>query len=441
MKLLTACLLVGGLFLSLPSAAQAPAAGVAPAGLPQSKDLFDAIHVVVGPSARSLDPIAVSPGRCPPKSEACAEIDGILEKDFLVSGYFKVLERKSFLANPATETLAVTSWDAWTNVGAKYLVKTEVKAGARGLDIEFRLMDVAGRKVVPVKGQTATGVAKNGVRRATHEFVNGVIEVVTGKRGIFGSEIIVSQKLGTWERVIVGLEMDGSGRRHVIANGSANMFPRFAPGGDILYTSFLPETPQLYVGTRRITNDDRQYRGAEFSPDGKVIVASVDMDGQSDLVLIDPQTGVEKKRLTDTEWDEVSATWSRNGATIAFVSSRSGHPQIYLMSPDGTNERRLTMVGQYNSSPRFGPDNILAFAGMDGYTSDIFTIDTSGAMNRLTQDQGRNKDPAWSRDGRYLVFVSDRTGGWRVWIMTEDGRYQFPITEGAGWYSTPDWGR
>jgi TolB protein len=219
------------------------------------------------------------------------------------------------------------------------------------------------------------------------------------------------------------------------------MFPRWAPGGDVLYTSFLPETPQLYVGGRRITNDERQYRGAEFSPDGKVIVASVDMEGQSDLVLIDPQTGEQKKRLTETEWDEVSATWSRNGATIAFVSNKSGHPQIYLMNPDGSNERRLTMVGQYNTSPRFGPGNVLAFAGMDGYTSDIFTIDTSGSMNRLTQDQGKNKDPAWSQDGRYLVFLSDRNGGWRVWIMTEDGRYQFPITEGAGWYSTPDWGR
>jgi TolB protein len=298
---------------------------------------------------------------------------------------------------------------------------------------------VGDRKAIPVKGSVAKNVAAKGVRRAVHTFVNGVIEAITGKPGIFGSQILFSLKLPGFQRTILAMDMDGSGRRTVVDNGSANMFPRWAPGGSVLYTSFLSGLPQVYVDDRRITHDEREYRGAAFSPDGSRIVASVDMDGQSDLVLLDPRTGEITKRLTETEWDEVSPSWSPDGRRIAFCSNKTGRPQIYLVNADGTGERRLTMRGSYNTSPRFGPTGLVVFAGMDDFVSDLFTVDMSGNINRLTQQQGSNKDPTWSPDGRWLVFLSDRAGPWRAFLMTEDGRYQFPITSKGEPLGTPDW--
>ena len=44
-----------------PGPAGVPAPSVEPSRGPDSKDLFESIHVIVGPSARALDPIAVSP--------------------------------------------------------------------------------------------------------------------------------------------------------------------------------------------------------------------------------------------------------------------------------------------------------------------------------------------------------------------------------------------
>lgn len=403
-----------------------------------SKDLFDSIHVVVGPSGRALDPIALVPAKG--DKAACAEIDSVLERDLTISGYFKVLDQSSFIANLNTETLENTSWADWFNVGAKYVIKATAAASSDGVALEFRLFDISEKRTIRVKGQSAR-VASGEVRRATHRFVNGVIEAVTGKPGLFGSEIVMSIKTGPWVRDIISMEMDGSGRRTLVSNGSSNMFPRWGPGGSLLYTSFLPGIPSLFIGGRRLTNDTREYRGADFSPDGHTIAASVDMGGQSDLVLVDPKNGAILRRLTETEWDEVSPSWSPDGKMIAFVSNRTGNPQIYVMSAGGGEARRLTMAGAYNTSPRFGPHGLVVFAGMDGYTSDIFTVDLEGNISRLTQDQGSNKDPAWSPDGRYIVFLSNRSGGWKVYIMTQDGRYQFPITETAGGYATPDWGR
>lgn len=419
---------------------------------PSSKDLFEGIHVVVGPSARALEPIAVMEPRCPVDAggrteggrgkpiDACATLDRTITRDLTLSGYFKVLDRASFLAHPAAETLVATSWPDWANVGAKYLVKCAVTPGKSGLGIECRLFHVPERKAIPVKGQSHVGVTGDGVRAAAHAFANGVIEAITGAPGIFGSRIVVSVKTGAWERAIVAMEMDGSGRRTVVSNGSSNMFPRFAPGGGVLHTSFLPGFPQLYVDGKRLTHDEREYRGAAFSPDGGRLCASVDMGGQSDLVLLDPKTGALVKNLTNSPWDEVTPSWSPDGSSIAFVSNRAGNPQVHVIGADGAGERRVTMAGAYNTSPRFGPNGRIVFAGMDEFRSDLFVVDLQGNITRLTQDQGNNKDPSWSPDGRYIAFLSSRDGGWKVWIMTEDGRYQFPITEAAAAYATPDWG-
>lgn len=435
--------LIIAVLVILPTSAlgqSAPPDPVKPSIGPSSEDLFESIHVVVGPSGRELEAIAIHQPYCPKGRKECRAIDQTVGRDLNLSGYFKVLDRTSFLAHPARETMVSTHWPDWANIGARYLIKSEISPAGKGLDIEFRLFNVVKKAAVPVKGQSHKGVKTSGVRKAAHDFVNGVIEAVTGKRGIFGSRIVLSVKTAAWERAIISMGMDGSGRRTLVSNGQSNMFPRWAPGGGVLYTSFLPGHPSLYRDKKRITKDNKEYRGAAFSPGGGSIAASVNIGGQSDLVILAPGTGELVRNLTHSSWDEVQPTWSPSGTLIAFTSSRAGNPQIHVIGADGSGERRLTMAGAYNTSPRFGPHGRIVFSGMDGFVNDIFVVDLDGNITRLTQNQGGNKDPSWSPDGRHVVFLSKRTGKWKVWIMTEDGRYQFPITTEAGAYATPDWG-
>lgn len=416
-----------------------PASAQEEPAVPGVNGLFDSIHVVVGPSKSELQSIAVSAVGCPESGDACAKAGRTLGRDFELSGFFKVLDPASFLADPVKESLVATSWPDWMNVGASWLVKYSISGSGASLGVEFRLYDVNQKAGRPVSAQSFPGVGPSGIRSAAHKFVNAVILEITGKPGIFGSRIAVSHKTGLTSRDIIAMEMDGSGRETLVSNGSANMFAKWVRGGRLLYTSFESGVPQIYLGSERLTHDEYQYRSAEMSPDGSVIVASVDMGEQSDLVLLNPKTGEITRRLTETEWDEVSPTWSNGGNLLAYVSSKGGNPQIYIMNADGTGERRLTMAGNYNTQPKFGPGNKVVFSGMDGFLSDLFFVDMEGNIARLTQGQGNNKDGSWSPDGRYLVFLSDRTGGWKVWIMTADGRWQFPISSDEGWFGTPDW--
>ena len=428
----------------MPGPAAVPAVpGALPPGaipLPQRFHVDDSgMRVVIGPIGKALDPVAIPDALCTAgRREACDLVVEVLRNDLRLSGYFKILPPASYVADMSAETLDRTRWPDWGNVGATYLIKVEVR-GTGPYDLSFRLYEVVRKAVVTLEKQDRRGVSQRGLRRAVHDYCNYVVEHTSGTRGVFGTRILYAARSSLRSKGIGVVDMDGHAPHGIIGDGSVNMLPSWAPGGGVLYTSFRSGIPQLYLGKKRLTQDERQYRGARFAPGGDVIAASVDMGGQSDIWLLSPE-GEPIQNLTNHWGDDVSPDWSPGGGQIVFVSNRSGNPQIFVMNRDGSGQRRLTMAGSYNTDPDWGPGGLIAFAGADGGRSDIFTVDLGGGISRLTQEQGNNRDPSWAPNGRYIAFVSDREGGNHLWIMTADGRYQFRIGRQAS-CSTPVWSR
>ncbi len=416
-----------------------PAATFAQTDDKGSDGLFDddgLPRVVVAPSVRKRDRIALPGVRCKGTSSVCDAIDAQLARNLELSTFFEILDRKTFVANMDRETLVDTEWPDWFNVGARYLVKGRL-TGSGPYTLELRFYNIIDKQAVRVKGQTHRGIAAKAVHGAVNEFINGIIEALTGHPGPFGTHIVYAVKTSASTRGIAVMEMDGSNKRGIAGGDSINLFPKFA-GGGVLYTSFKPGHPQLYVGTKRLTHDSYHYRGAAYGPGGQ-LAASLSMGSGSDIYLLSGD-GKVLRALTRGGMN-VSPTWSPDGGQIAFVSDRAGGPQVYVMSSGGGGARRITMAGAYNSTPHWGKNGLIAFAGMTSTGSDIFSVDTSGNIERITQDQGTNTDPCWSPDGRYIAFVSMRRGhGKRIWIASADGRWQFPVSKRSGGYSTPRWG-
>jgi TolB protein len=97
-------------------------------------------------------------------------------------------------------------------------------------------------------------------------------------------------------------------------------------------------------------------------------------------------------------------------------------------------------MGSHNTDPDWSPTgDRIAFVGRDSNNYDLFTVTPDGRdMKRLTQGEGSNEDPTWSPDGRYIAFSSSRAGGRQIWMTTADGRHQVQVTTSGKW-SNIDW--
>jgi Tol biopolymer transport system component len=58
---------------------------------------------------------------------------------------------------------------------------------------------------------------------------------------------------------------------------------------------------------------------------------------------------------------------------------------------------------------------------------------------RLTTAKSLDRTPAWSPDGAYIAFVSNRSGSDQVWLMNADGSNQHQITNAPAGAYEPDW--
>lgn len=144
---------------------------------------------------------------------------------------------------------------------------------------------------------------------------------------------------------------------------------------------------------------------------GKIAFASI-RDGNSEIYVMNPD-GTDQRRLTFDLLPDESPAWSPDGRRIAFISERSQISyKIKLMDPDGTDAVVLHSVSLITRLPSscgrvsltWSPDGArIAFAE----NGDIYAIETSGSKPpvRLTNHPDCEYDPSWSPDGLTLAFV------------------------------------
>jgi TolB protein len=142
----------------------------------------------------------------------------------------------------------------------------------------------------------------------------------------------------------------------------------------------------------------------------------------------------------------VSPQFSPDGGKLAFVSNRSGTPQIYIKDLSSGEVDRVTFQGRYNTSPAWSPDGKkIAYVGIEKNRIDIYMVQLDkgpGMPVQLTRNQGDNEDPSWSPDGNLIVFTSTRDGrGGAVFVMTAAGTDQRRLMNMPGHQTQPRWSK
>jgi Tol biopolymer transport system component len=197
---------------------------------------------------------------------------------------------------------------------------------------------------------------------------------------------------------------------------------------DAVQTTFLPQLGEHYRA-RRISQPlltEKRSQGTlhvapAFTPDGREIAYFSEKNNFFiDLYLADAETGRVKRRL-------VKSTLSSNYESLRFITSAGS------FSPDGRyfalavkhqdrddlvildvkrdrEVRRILVPLNGLTTPAWSPDGRqLVFTGYDGGLSDLFLINADGTgLRRLTNDKYADLQPTWSPDGKTIAFATDR---------------------------------
>jgi len=379
-----------------------------------------------------------------------------LWNDLDVSGVVELVS-KSFYPLQTPSQPPEVNFAAW-NVpppNAAMLAFGNLGVASGQLTVQGWLYDVKNIQSPQVLGKQYRDVASDAVARLiAHKFADEIIfRLGGGIQGIAESQIyFVSDRTGHKE--IWAMDYDGSNQHQITHFNSISLSPHISPDGSRLAFSAITKTGweiMMYsLDLNRLVSFPHM-GGTNLSPawsgDGLRLSFSSRREGaQATEIYVSDTLGESAHRLTDSTGPEVSPSWNRKtNAQIAFVSGRTGLPQIYTMESDGTNQQRVTDQG-YAVSPSWSPNGqFLVFAWIRKYgpgepgSSDIYLMDiASKQWVQLTHDGGHNDFPSWSPDNRHIVFQSNRSGSTQLWSMLADGTKVQQLTF-SGRNSEPNW--
>lgn len=289
----------------------------------------------------------------------------------------------------------------------------------------------------------------NQMRSTGHHFANEVIYALTGEPGITMSRIVFSRNSGEGSDLFA-VDYDSEGLLRLTANRTLNLCPDWSPDGtQIAFTSYRDHQQGLFVldtangKVRQIVAMAGLNFGADWHPDGKELLVALSRSGNPEIYRITPE-GKIIKRLTVSNAIEISPSWSPGGRDLVFTSDRTGTPQLYIIDSDGSGRRRLTFEGRYNDSAVWSPGgDKIAYATREGNYTQIVVMKSTGEDRRVVTDkQWRNcEDPSWAPDGRHLVFASDRSGVFKLYVYDdEEGSFR-QLTFGDDPDISPAWSR
>jgi TolB protein len=129
------------------------------------------------------------------------------------------------------------------------------------------------------------------------------------------------------------------------------------------------------------------------------------------------------------------------GSKIGFVSTRSGHKEIYLVDSDGSNLTQLTRDSGISVSPRISADGRkLAYTGYQSGYADVYEIElASGSRRRIMKYPGTNSGAAYSPDGDRFAVTLSKDGNPELYVTNQGGDSPRRLTMTAGVESSPTW--
>jgi Tol biopolymer transport system component len=259
----------------------------------------------------------------------------------------------------------------------------------------------------------------------------------------------IRRDAGRGAQSLVLSDLDGGAERELGEKRSPLEYgrgaPAWAPDGSKLIVSAGAEQRNFLLvdistGEERVAPAGRWRAIAEtlWTPDGKYLIFSARAIGEptSQLWLLEYPDGALRRLTNDLEayfWISLSADGRKLVTRQQKILSH-----LWLL-PDGDlkKARQLTFNERgYNGNNGLAwtPDGRIVFSAFANNVTDLYSMRPDGSDRiPLTANAGQdNEYPAVSNDGRYIVFISNRTGSRQIWRADADGRNQKRLTFDGG---------
>ena len=169
------------------------------------------------------------------------------------------------------------------------------------------------------------------------------------------------------------------------------------------------------------------------SPDGSRIAFVSNRDGVDDVYVISPD-GTGEKRLTNTPENENGTGWTQDGKRVLFtVNAKEGGARLYGVDPDGKNLRQLAAVP--GRTPTLSPDGrrLVYTAGTWTETELMVAAADGSDAKRIPLTSPIAWNNQWSPDSRQLAFTGrgDPPRGLAIIVVNADGSGERRVTHFA----------
>jgi serine/threonine protein kinase len=218
--------------------------------------------------------------------------------------------------------------------------------------------------------------------------------------------------------------LPGSRRRRIAVVAILAGLLATGAGVGIAWLLRSAKTPVQAPVLTRLTSDSGFTTNPAISPDGKLLAYASDRGGEDHLdIWVRQIAGGDPIRITHDPAGASEPSFSPDSSKIVFRSERDGGG-IYVISALGGEEQFLAKRAHH---PRFSPDGAsIAFSQTEPYGSEaIFLIAlTGGTARRITPDFYVARNPAWSTDGKRLLF-------WGALLIGQDELWLVPAQGGS----------
>jgi DNA-binding winged helix-turn-helix (wHTH) protein/WD40 repeat protein len=225
-------------------------------------------------------------------------------------------------------------------------------------------------------------------------------------------------------------------------------------------------------------------RAVSWSPDGKLLSATVvqrlGTEMRARVAVINAESG-DQKIISDENWISAGDTiWLQDGSGVFAVAFGAASPslndELWLISYPAGQTRLITkgINGDYGISLNMATNSVVAvqsnkfacfltasvndlyknthvlttvsdrgplpfgadwtndgrivYSSAEGGNADIFAISEDGEQKQLTSDPAAEISPRLSADGRFLIFMSNRSGQMDVWRSDANGTNALRLT-------------